>query len=240
MIGFFNALFGSLFCLAVLYESQLKHGILCCMAISYIIPILHVFWRFRSSHFSISSLLFDKQLRSVAIWSLHFMSIFTLLYESLRSVKLAFLSFEMSSNNLCGFSLLNNIFDCREQPNVMWFYSFISIVFLLIGIYGVLLFDETQLFVHYSFALLAFGSILYFMFLHIQYMCLFPQNLVCDIPSFFVIPTHETVFFFSYIFLIQLLIFVKNIYHIRNNVFFYELLFLANFAVFYFYLHWMY
>jgi len=240
MIDILNAFFGSLFCMAVLYESQLKHGILCCMAISYIIPILHILWRFHSSYFSISSLLFDKQIRSVAIYSLHFMSIFTLFYEALRSIKLAFLSFEFSSNIICGFSLLNNNIDCREQPNVVWFYSFISIVSLLTGIYGVLLFDQRQLFIHYSFALLAFGSILFFMFLHIQYMCLFPQNLVCDIPSFFVIPTHEIILFFSYLFLIQVLIFIQNIYHIRKNVFFYELFFLANFAVFYFYLHWMY
>ena len=93
--------------------------------------------------------------------------------------------------------------------------SFITITFLLVGIYGVLIFDHT-IFIHYIFCFIVFISILCFMYKHCYYknsiilfLLLYLQEILCA------------------------LIFLEN------NILNMEIYLLANFALFYLYLHFL-
>lgn len=93
--------------------------------------------------------------------------------------------------------------------------SFICIALLLIGIYGVICIDEYNN-VHYVFACLVFLSILYFMVYHCYLNTCSDLNLLLCI---------------------QVILLLITIINMHKDFFYIEVLFILNFALFYFYLH---
>ena len=93
--------------------------------------------------------------------------------------------------------------------------SFIYIVFLLAGIYGLLWMDESHV-IHYVFATCVFISILGFMYHH-RY-----RNTLLTILSIF-----------------QLFFTGLLLYHINDDIFLAEILLIGNFGLYYLCLHFM-
>jgi hypothetical protein len=93
--------------------------------------------------------------------------------------------------------------------------SIILISYLIIGIYGVLIFDFTT-FMHYNFSFIVFISILLFMFYH----------------SF---KTNSSFLFL--LFLLEIILSVLTIFN--SEILYYEIYLLANFAIFYIFLHFL-
>lgn len=106
------------------------------------------------------------------------------------------------------FSLLYEI----ERDDI---FSIIFIYEIVIGIYGIILINETYA-IHYVFAFIIFLSILFFM-----------------IRQYFLVG--NTILLISLIFqFITLLYIIKNIY---KNIFYGEIIYVLNFAFYYLYLH---
>jgi len=96
--------------------------------------------------------------------------------------------------------------------------SFISIICLLVGIYGVILYDnKTNEKLHYFFATIVFLSIFYFM----KHHCYETKSIILIL-----------LFFIQILFLLFLLLNFSN-----NNFFISEVGLILNFALFYIYLH---
>lgn len=93
------------------------------------------------------------------------------------------------------------------------FFSIIIMAILLIGIYGLLCFDETSS-IHYLFGTIVFTAILSFMARH------------CG---------ENRILWSS--FLLEIVLLVGIIMNMNHNIFYAEVLFILNFAVFYLYLH---
>jgi hypothetical protein len=101
----------------------------------------------------------------------------------------------------------------RERKDTISFYF---ILFLLIGIYGVILINESNL--HYVFASLVFFSILGFMIHHTKKHQWNGLRLLLLISTYFAM---TTIAFF------------------HKNIFLSEACFIGTFAVFYLFLHWI-
>jgi len=93
--------------------------------------------------------------------------------------------------------------------------SLICMICLFIGIFGLLQYNTTT-YLHYTFAFIAFISILGFMMIH---CCEIDNRILYTIAS------------------IQIYLSIWIMITIRNNIFYNEVLFLFLFALFYFYLH---
>jgi hypothetical protein len=93
--------------------------------------------------------------------------------------------------------------------------SFISILLLLLGIYGVIIYDHT-IFIHYIFCFIVFISILCFMYKH----CYYKKN----------------IFLFLLLYLQEVLC---ALIFLESNILNMEIYLLANFALFYLYLHFL-
>lgn len=94
-------------------------------------------------------------------------------------------------------------------------YSLIYIITLLIGIYGVLFYNEGYS-IHYLFAFIVFISITIFMFHH----CIKSCDKILYILSF-----------------MQFILLCITIWYIDSDILLSETLFIINFAVYYIYLH---
>jgi hypothetical protein len=95
-------------------------------------------------------------------------------------------------------------------------YSQIIIFILLIGIYGLIYVNETNI-IHYYFAFVVFIAILYFMIRH----CYFTN---CNIILILSLCLQ----------IITLFLIIKNI---NDNIFYLEIIYILNFAFYYLYLH---
>ena len=100
----------------------------------------------------------------------------------------------------------------KKRKNII---SLILISLLLIGIYGVICINETK-YIHYLFAAIAFFSIILFM-IHHSYL------------------TKSNVLF--KLLYIQLILFIITIINLKGRIFFSEVAYILNFAIFYLYLH---
>jgi hypothetical protein len=171
-----------------------QHLLFGSMLFSYMIPVLVIFWNYSgSNHNSISALFLQEHIRIIVLISMFAMGIFTLQYEYFRWCKL-----ENEGNDGFPYEF--------GSP-------FIAVFFLLFGVFGCVLVDETNRIVHYSFAGIVYASILYFM-------------------GFFCID-----FYFEYMYHIQWVLFVYTLFYFRTDIFWLEVLFLINFGLFYSYLH---
>ena len=93
--------------------------------------------------------------------------------------------------------------------------SLICILLILVGIFGVIFIFEPDC-IHYSFAFLVFSSILYFMY----YYCKNYDNFGLNI-----------------LFLFQIEFFMMTLVNFDKNMFFGEMFYILNFAIFYLILH---
>jgi len=94
--------------------------------------------------------------------------------------------------------------------------SIVLILFLLIGIYGLICINENNI-IHYFFAFSVFITILLFMIRHCY-------NTNCNL-------------LLTSSFLLEVLALIFIIANIKKNIFFGEILYILNFAFFYLYLH---
>jgi hypothetical protein len=95
-------------------------------------------------------------------------------------------------------------------------YSIFCVSLLVIGIYGLICVNETNI-IHYIFAFLVFTSILFFMMRHCY---LFYCNIIL-LSSLF----------------LEILALLFIIINIRKNIFYGEVIYILNFAFYYLYLH---
>ena len=109
--------------------------------------------------------------------------------------------------------LLTIIYELERKDNV----TFLLIISLLVGIYGVMRTEESGK-IHYIYAGIVFLSIFVFMARNCW------QN---------------GCFFLYFLLFIQFLMLISTIININNDIFYQEVLFLLNFAIFYLYLHYI-
>ena len=109
--------------------------------------------------------------------------------------------------------LITIIYELERKDNT----TFLLILSLLIGIYGVIKTEESGK-IHYIFAGIVFLSIFGFM----------ARN--C---------WKNGCFFLYFLLFLQFLMIISTIININNEIFYQEVLFLLNFAIFYLYLHYI-
>jgi hypothetical protein len=95
--------------------------------------------------------------------------------------------------------------------------SLVIIIFLLIGIYGVIFIKEENN-IHYVFAAIVFLAIISFML----------KNFICNKKK------NDILFI---LLLLQSLLFIITLFNLNNNIFFLEVFYIITFAVFYIVLH---
>jgi hypothetical protein len=159
----------------------LKNALLLSMILVYFYAIYSVYYYFKKSDGSISSILKDENCNKCVLNTMTIMCLIAFLYEIVRDDII----------------------------------SLVLISYLIVGIYGVLMFDFTT-FAHYNFAFVAFLSIILFMYYH----------------SF--VTSH---YFLFLLFFLEILLSVLTI--LNTEILHYEIYLLANFAFFYIFLHFL-
>jgi len=96
--------------------------------------------------------------------------------------------------------------------------SLIIIIFLLIGIYGVIFIKEENN-IHFVFAAIVFLAIISFMVKH------------------FICSKKKKMIYYLFLLFLQSLLFIITLYNLDNNIFFLEVFYIITFAVFYIVLH---
>jgi len=109
--------------------------------------------------------------------------------------------------------LLTIIYELERKDNI----TFLLIISLLVGIYGVMRTEESGK-IHYIYAGIVFLSIFVFM----------ARN--CWQNGFF---------FLYFLLFLQFLMLISTIININNDIFYQEVIFIVNFAIFYLYLHYI-
>ena len=107
------------------------------------------------------------------------------------------------------------LYEIERKDNI----SLLIIIFLLIGIYGVIFIKEENNF-HYIFAAVVFLAIISFMIKHFLYNKKNNKNKILFI-----------------LLLLQSLLFIITLSNLDNNIFFLEVFYIITFAVFYIVLH---
>lgn len=201
------------------------------MILSYSVGVIYVYYRYctcsgdGSAVTSVSSIItsddpviqFSPALelaltsRHILIGCMSLMTIFTLLYEYHRDYYATATATDATDEVMCN----------KHK-------SILSIIVILIGIFGVITVPETNELVHYTFAGAVFFSIVAFMVLHCN---------ECKSSLQFA----EYYSNLRIILYIQLLFLTITIIGVVTNapIFYIEVLFIVNFAVFYLYLHYI-
>lgn len=205
------------------------------MILSYSVGVIYVYYRFRTCSgdgitvTSVSSIItsddpvvqFSPALdlalaltsRHILIGCMSLMTIFTLLYEYHRDYYA---------------TTATTATDATDEVMCNKHISILSIIVILIGIFGVITVPETNELVHYTFAGAVFFSIVAFMVLHCN---------ECKSSLQFA----EYYSNLRIILYIQLLFLTITIIGVVTSapIFYIEVLFIVNFAVFYLYLHYI-
>lgn len=155
----------------------------------------------------------------ILIGCMSLMTIFTLLYEYHRDY---YATDATTAAALDATTAATDAVVCNKHISIL------SITVILIGIFGVITVPETNELVHYTFAAAVFFSIIAFMVVHCN---------ECKSSLQFV----EYYSNLRIILYIQLLFLIITIIGVLTNapIFYIEVLFIVNFAVFYLYLHYI-
>lgn len=185
--------------------------ILCIMLLAYVAPVTFVYYKYKLTEQSATC---SRSISSIITSEEPFFSDITALFQTRYVIALCM--FIMSA-----FTLLYEYQRCVENLNSrMW--SLASIAILLIGIFGVIFIPEHDS-THYVFAGVAFIAIIGFMAGHT-----FCTGADTDI--------HDILRILLYAQFLFMLVTVMGVLQ-DTSIFAIESLFLANFAVFYLYLH---
>ena len=190
--------------------------LLCIMIITYMIPILFVYYKHITTSKSVSSIITSKESFFIIKDDTHSNTDNNDLkgggkYELINHITIrTFIAVCMGVMGI--FTLLYEIH--RDE---IW--SLLAIILLLIGIFGVIFIPETDN-THYIFASTAFLSILLFMIYHTFYS----RKICSDVK----ILLYSQILF--------AIITIIGVIH-DTPIFLFEVLFLFNFAVYYIYLH---
>ena len=172
--------------------------LLLCMIICYLTPIYIVYTNGNNETISVSSIV--RQHKYTILFCMLFMGFFSLLYEYNRKPQ----------QNV---KLIQSY--CRNKIPIEL--SFISIFIILIGIYGVIIINNTKI-LHYFFAIMVFIFILVFMMIH----CYFTKNILLII-----------LFIIQVILSFLVVVSNKRFYNIQTYL-------IVNFAVFFIILHFIF